>query len=272
MNNQTRILFTDLDGTLLNDQKKVTSQTQKAIDNALAAGHKIVITTGRPLASGLTCAKETGLIKEGCYVIAFNGGQIYDPFHKKTIYGKTIPRETARYIFGEAVKRNLHIQGYSDTHVLSLKKSPELLRYVKGTGQPYKIVNTVEEAVPADMYKILAISYDDREGEDRFKEEVVDQLKETVHGFYSNDAYLEIVPQGISKGFAVKWMCQYLGIPIENSVAAGDAENDIEMLKCAGWSVCLKNGMDDVKAITDDITEYTSSEDGVGKYLLKNIL
>ena len=49
-------------------------------------------------------------------------------------------------------------------------------------------------------------------------------------------------------------------------------ENDIEMLKCAGWSVCLKNGMDDVKAITDDITEYTSSEDGVGKYLLKNIL
>ena len=95
MNNQTRILFTDLDGTLLNDQKKVTSQTQKAIDNALAAGHKIVITTGRSLASGLTYAKETGFIKEGCYVIAFNGGQIYDPFHKKTIYGKTIPRETA---------------------------------------------------------------------------------------------------------------------------------------------------------------------------------
>ena len=55
-------------------------------------------------------------------------------------------------------------------------------------------------------------------------------------------------------------------------IAFGDAENDIEMLKCAGWSVCLKNGMDDVKAITDDITEYTSSEDGVGKYLLKNIL
>ena len=55
--------------------------------------------------------------------------------------------------------------------------------------QPYKIVNTVEEAVPADMYKILAISYDDCEGEDRFKEEVVDQLKETVHGFYSNNAF-----------------------------------------------------------------------------------
>ena len=272
MNNQTRILFTDLDGTLLNDQKKVTSQTQKAIDDALAAGHKIVITTGRPLASGLTCAKETGLIKEGCYVIAFNGGQIYDPFHKKTIYGKNIPRETARYIFSEAVKRNLHIQGYSDTHVLSLKKSPELLRYVKGTGHPYKIVNTVEEAVPADMYKILAISYDDREGEDRFKEEVVDQLKETVHGFYSNDAYLEIVPQGISKGFAVKWMCQYLGIPIENSVAAGDAENDIEMLKAAQIGAVMCNAFPGVREYGNYVTVNDNNHDGVGEIIHKFIL
>ena len=122
MKKDIRILFTDLDGTLLNDQKEITPETQKAIDQALAAGHKIVVTTGRPLASGLTCAEKAGLVKEGCYVIAFNGGQIYDPFHKKTIYGKTIPKEIARDIFREAVKRNLYIQSYSDTHVLTLKE------------------------------------------------------------------------------------------------------------------------------------------------------
>ena len=272
MNNQTRILFTDLDGTLLNDQKKVTPETQKAIDDALAAGHKIVITTGRPLASGLTCAYATGLIKEGCYVIAFNGGQIYDPFHKKTIYGKTIPKETARYIFREAVKRNFHIQGYSDTHVLSLKESPELLRYVKGTGQPYKIVDTVEEAVPTDPYKILMISYDNRQGEDIFKKEVVDPLNETVHGFYSNDAFLEIAPQGISKGFAVKWMCQYLDIPVENSVAAGDAENDIEMLKAANTGAVMCNAYPGVKEYGNYVTHHDNNHDGVGEIIHKFIL
>ena len=100
MKKDIRILFTDLDGTLLNDQKEITPETQKAIDQALAAGHKIVVTTGRPLASGLTCAEKAGLVKEGCYVIAFNGGQIYDPFHKKTIYGKTIPKRLPE-IFSE---------------------------------------------------------------------------------------------------------------------------------------------------------------------------
>ena len=58
MKKDIRILFTDLDGTLLNDQKEITPETQKAIDQALAAGHKIVVTTGRPLASGLTCAEK----------------------------------------------------------------------------------------------------------------------------------------------------------------------------------------------------------------------
>ena len=60
MKKDIRILFTDLDGTLLNDQKEITPETQKAIDQALAAGHKIVVTTGRPLASGLTCAEKAG--------------------------------------------------------------------------------------------------------------------------------------------------------------------------------------------------------------------
>ena len=186
MKKDIRILFTDLDGTLLNDQKEITPETQKAIDQALAAGHKIVVTTGRPLASGLTCAEKAGLVKEGCYVIAFNGGQIYDPFHKKTIYGKTIPKEIARDIFREAVKRNLYIQSYSDTHVLTLKEGPELTRYVGGTGQPYQVVKTVEEAVPQDPYKILAISLDDRPGEERFRTEVLEPMAGKINGFLNN--------------------------------------------------------------------------------------
>ena len=79
MSVDTRILFTDLDGTLLNDHKEVTSGNQAAIDEALACGHKIVVCTGRPLASARVCAAKAGLDKEGCYVICFNGGQIYDP-------------------------------------------------------------------------------------------------------------------------------------------------------------------------------------------------
>ncbi len=48
-------------------------------------------------------------------MICFNGGQIYDPYHEKTVYGKTFPREIAVEIINEALKRDLHIQGYNDT-------------------------------------------------------------------------------------------------------------------------------------------------------------
>ena len=272
MKKDIRILFTDLDGTLLNDQKEITPETQKAIDQALAAGHKIVVTTGRPLASGLTCAEKAGLVKEGCYVIAFNGGQIYDPFHKKTISGKAIPKEIARDIFREAVKRNLYIQSYSDTHVLTLKEGPELTRYVGGTGQPYQVVKTVEEAVPQDPYKILAISLDDRPGEERFRKEVLEPMAGKINGFFSNDAYLEIVPEGISKGFAVRWMCEQLDIPLENSVAAGDAENDVEMLKAAHTGAVMCNAFPGIQEYGDYVTENDNNHDGVGEIIHKFIL
>ena len=55
-----RVLFTDLDGTLLNDAKEVTPGNQSAIDEALAKGHKIVVCTGRPLASARACEGNCG--------------------------------------------------------------------------------------------------------------------------------------------------------------------------------------------------------------------
>ena len=149
MSVETRILFTDLDGTLLNDHKEVTSGNQAAIDEALACGHKIVGCTGRPLASARVCAAKAGLDKEGCYVICFNGGQIYDPFHKKTIYGKTFSKEVAKPLFEEAMDRGLHIQSYSDTQVLSLKENRELLFYISGTTVSYKIVADLGSEFPS---------------------------------------------------------------------------------------------------------------------------
>ena len=89
--NNTRILFTDLDGTLLNDKKEITPGNQAAVNEALAAGHKVVISTGRPLDSGMIIAQRAGLVREGCYVIAFNGGQIYDIYHKKRSWSWKIP-------------------------------------------------------------------------------------------------------------------------------------------------------------------------------------
>ena len=67
-----RMLFMDLDGTLLNDAKQITQGNRDALNQALERGHGVIITTGRPLKSALAQAKRLGLDKPGCYTIAYN--------------------------------------------------------------------------------------------------------------------------------------------------------------------------------------------------------
>lgn len=271
MSNTTKILFTDLDGTLLNDTKEVTAQNQAAIDEALAKGHKIVITTGRPLASARKCAADTGLTKEGCYIICFNGGQIYDPYHEQTIYANTFSKQIAIKIIQEASKRNLHIQSYSDTHILAQKETTELINYGKINRLPYKIVDSAEAIVPNDPYKLITISYDKAQNE-HFQKEILTPLGNYVDSFFSSDAYLEIVPTGISKGTAVRWFCKYLGIPLENSVAAGDAQNDIEMLKAAHIGAVMCNAFPGIAEYGNYVTKHDNNHDGIAEIIQKFIL
>ena len=268
-----RVLFTDLDGTLLNDAKEVTPGNQAAIDEALAKGHKIVVCTGRPLASARVCAAKAGLDKEGCYVICFNGGQIYDPYHEKTAYGKTFPREIAVEIINEALKRDLHIQGYNDTNILCVRETEELKQYAAANRLPYKIVASAEEVVPKDPYKLIALTTsEEREKNLKFQREVIAPLAGKVQSFFSNDRYQEIVPEGISKGFAVRWFCDYVGVPIENSVAAGDAQNDIEMLKAAHIGAVMCNAYPGIEEYGNYVTEHDNNHDGVAEIIRKFIL
>ena len=104
------ILFTDLDGTLLTDSKELTKENQDAIREAIEAGHKVVISTGRPLAGATAQARALHLDGEGCYIICFNGGEIYDCAAQKSLYRKSIPFEEVRYVFDLAHKRGLHMQ------------------------------------------------------------------------------------------------------------------------------------------------------------------
>lgn len=273
MSADTRILFTDLDGTLLNDQKEVTQGNQAAIDEALACGHRIVVCTGRPLASARVCASKAGLDKEGCYVICFNGGQIYDPYHEKTVYGKTFSKETAAKIIEEALKRDLHIQSYSDTHILSARDTEELHKYAEINCLPYTIAATAGDVVPEDPYKLIAITpEEDKAKNELFQKEVISQYTKEVHSFFSNNCYQEIVPVGISKGFAVRWLCEYLGIPIENSVAAGDAQNDVEMLKAAHVGAVMCNAFPGIAEYGNYVTEHDNNHDGVAEIIHKFIL
>lgn len=268
----TRILFTDLDGTLLNDQKEITPGNRAAIEDALASGHKIVISTGRPLASAKVQAERLGLTKEGCYAITYNGGQIYDMYHQETIYGQTLPAALVPALFSAAADRNLHIQTYSSTHILSEHENEDLLSYAQINKLPFQIVDHIGDALEGDPFKLIAISEKEPQKLLAFQDYLQKTYPDVLDSFFSSSTYLEIVPVGISKGFAVKWMCEYLGIPLENSVAAGDAQNDISMLEAAHIGAVMCNAFPGIAEHGNYITKADNNHDGVAEIIRRFIL
>lgn len=268
----TKILFTDLDGTLLNDQKEITAGNQAAISEALSCGHKIVIATGRPLASARIQAERLGLIKKGCYAITYNGGQIYDSYERKTLFGKQLPMETVVSLFQEARQMGIHIQTYSETHVVTEHDCPEVRTYCKTTVIPLQIVENIGEALETPPYKMLAIDMHDHEKLENFRQKILSQYQGILDTFFSSEILLEIVPVGISKGFAVQWMCDFLGIPIENSVSAGDAQNDIAMLEAAHVGAVMCNALPGIAEHGTYLTKADNNHDGVAEIIHKFIL
>ncbi len=266
-----KILFTDLDGTLLNDKKEITAENQAAVDESLEKGHIVVISTGRPLASARIQAERLGLTKQGCFAITFNGAQIYDLYHEKTIYSKCVPHRLIRPLFDEALSRDLHIQTYSDTYVVAKQEREILHRYCEILGVRYLIADDIEKTVVQDPYKFLMIDASHEKLAD-FQKEVLPQYSDCVTSFFSNENYLEIVPHGVSKGFAVEWMCDYLGIPLENSVAAGDAQNDIEMLEAAHIGAVMCNAFPGIAEHGNYVTQADNNHSGVAEIIRKFIL
>ena len=269
-----KLFFLDLDGTLLNDEKKISAVNKKAIEKAVGLGHKVIVTTGRALSSVIHLLPEFGLDKSGCYAITYNGGLIYDVGAKEAIYKKTMPLDQVADVFEKAYAYGkIHIQTYTDDYFLCEKDTPESIYYEQKAGCERKIVkNVLEEFNGSEPCKMLAIAYAfDRKRLEGFREYVKEWADGKMEVYFSCNEYLEFMPLGIDKGAAVLWLAQYLGVNAEDTIAVGDAENDISMIQAAGIGVVMKNASDDMKAYGDYITEKDNNEGGVAEVIEKYI-
>ena len=89
---------------------------------------------------------------------------------------------------------------------------------------------------------------------------------------FSMDTYLEYCPPGATKAAGVDFLCEYLKVPLKNTVAAGDERNDIPMLQEAHIGVAMKNAKDEVKACADYVTQHTNNESGIAEVIEKFLL
>lgn len=267
-----KILFTDLDGTLLSEDQSVSEENQNAIKRALSEEKWIAAATGRPLESGIRQMERLGLTAPGCYMIAFNGSVLYDCYQKKILSENTIPLLLVKTLIQKAGQAKLYIQTYDKTHILAKEHTKELDFYAGKTGMPYRIAPDLENFLQEEPYKALLISLENRKTLEDFQKENEVWTKQSFNCFFSCNEYLEYCPKGVSKGDALLRLCSILGIMPSCAVAVGDECNDISMLKAAGIGAAVKNAVQKVKEAADYVTKQDHNHNAVAEVIERFLL
>ena len=271
-----KILFTDLDGTLLNSEKDIDSGNLDAIKEMTDAGHKFVISTGRPLASAIIIAKKYGWMGEGYYISSYNGGLIYDCFNDEVLIRNDVSIKHVQHILEEAHSLGIHAHTYTDTHVVSEHETDALKNYSSIIKVPYVVVDNAtkymkDNNISDNPMKAVAISRGCHEVLDPFRDKIAEKFGDEIYTTFSTPGLLEFAHPDANKGFGVKYLASLFNIPIQNTIACGDEENDAPMIKAAGIGVVMANGSEEMKSIADYITEKDNDHNAIEEVIHKFI-
>jgi len=258
------MLITDLDGTLLPQNKVLNPKDKEAIRKFRADGGKFTVATGRTLQSARRYFEE---LEVDMPVIMYNGSLIYELSEDKVMFTDVLPdcaREIGREIFdfmenpgGEVLRLdNIYIvcnNEYEDEHTQICQVEP--------------VYTTLDEVPEGDWFKILFAAKPD----DITKiEEFVKTKGYPVDFVRSHDIFIEMLPKNSSKGAALREYIKLMGLSDHKVYAAGDYNNDIEMLEAADIGAATANAQQDVKDIAD-VVLCNSSDDGAIAELIDRI-
>lgn len=267
-----RLIAMDLDGTLNNDEKTITPKTLAALMEAQAQGIRLVLASARP-SPGLYKERDILCLQErGGILMSYNGGRIVDAGSGEVLFETAMDLQQTRKVlrFLEILPvtpilddgRQFYVtdqDGYKVQYEcwnngMVCTEVPNLADFLHFA--PIKILMSVE---PALLRGVQA--------------QIAQYLPPELTVVQTAPFYLEVIPRRINKGQGLRDVCSALGLQPEETIAFGDAENDIPMLRAAGIGVAMGNASQAVKDAADYITA-SNNADGIAaalEVLLKNI-
>ncbi len=267
---QYKLLALDMDGTTLNSEKKISPATANAISELLKRGVEVVVASGRGLAEMIDYAEDLKTMRHG---ILISGGMVYDFVNKKPLTVHPVPED----LIFELIDAGLEEQAM--IHLLTTDKS--VARY-----DDVEHVEKFHMGIYKDMYRRISTYRDD------FKEYVrenpgevvkvnlyhqslesrarnVERLKKTgLNLVFAEETNIEASPPNITKASGLIELCKILNIDLSETIAVGDAPNDLEILKTAGIGVAMGNATEEIKNVADFVTD-DNDRDGVVKVIEK---
>ena len=281
MNNPNiQLIAADVDGTLLNSQKKISAFTIATIKHVQQQDVSFVLATGRGWQhfSEVRSLLNTEAYPQNYYIV-YNGAQVYDG-HGTLIHQEAgiSPAEVSS-ILQFAEKNDIEALCYTDTARWRYQApgfTQRRLEYLFTHGLPME--DNVERLIggnidfsnagmllPSDCMKIALLHSSKR------LQELLPELKSAFpqyHIMMVTPSWLEIVPAAVSKAAALKYILERTGISSMNAAAFGDGENDIAMLKEVKYGYAMANGFPEVLR-SAPYTAPSNDEDGVAKTIIQ---
>lgn len=261
-----KLVATDYDDTLLNSSYEVTDFSKEVILKYVAEGGIFVLCTGRMYASIKEAAKKIGV---GGIAISYQGAYTCNLDTDTVIKEFNIPHELAYeyidFVNGFDVVKQL----YAGDKLYVEQKNVYTERYSAFCGVPYKAVGDLKSFIAKSDARINKLYC-------CVREEDCAKLRETAKARFagrllvnsSKPWNVEAISAESSKGAALKYVAQALGIKREEILAFGDNYNDLEMIEYAGTGAAVGNAVDALKRAADIIVP-TNDENGVAQTILK---
>lgn len=264
-----KLLVLDMDGTLLNSDKKVSDGNRQALIEAQEKGIIVSLASGRNCASLSPFAQYIELDKYGGFLIGGNGQEIYEFKTKKLIKGNKVPLEVCKEIVEYALENKMEVTAHNDNNKrFYIHPEGSKSRHFDFNERNYNYETQYFcDEVDLDKIGIYISNQDELEVYNHFKS----QFQGKAEVFIVNEERIEVSGYGVNKAQGIKVLCKLNNIKDDEVMIFGDGQNDIDMMIAYPYSVAMGNAFDEVKKIAAYITD-TNDHDGVAKAIYKYVL
>lgn len=251
-----RLVVLDLDGTLLDDAKKLHTPIVTVIQKIKQQGVQFTLATGRTWGATAPYAAQLGI---DLPVITYNGAGLNCPDGG---FLKQIPLSlaVAQKVIRQLELANCYVKVYMEDHLFVQEATAETIKFSRDFGVPFTAVGRgrLSEITQAPL-KMVVI-----EDAKRIYQiwKMLSNWQNSITLTHDGKYGIEVVQKSVSKGKTLKSLCTDLKIPLQQVMAIGNEGNDVEMLRIAGVGIAMGNACEELKRYAAMVTK-TNEELGV---------
>lgn len=247
-----RIIFFDIDGTLIDMQKKkITPRILETLTRLQDCGIRLCIATGR---SPMVVPRFEGV--EFDAYMTYNGSYCFD--RENTIFSHPLPKQDVHALIRNAAALGRPVALATARRLAANGKDQDLVDYFAIAGLEVNVAEDFDRVAEEEVFQLLMGC---READYPAILQGVENAK--IAGWW--DRAVDIIPAAGGKGVGVRKMLEYYGIDPSQAMAFGDGNNDIEMLEAVGHGIAMGNASDRLKRIAADVCGPVT-EDGIYTY------